>query len=131
MKILKIFASLLVVSLVLLAVGCSASQTAERRLERNGYRVESGEEEDVSNQLNEWGIENVNNIYLVYEDDPEDDIPNAILVEFESQSALEADIVGEDEDIEDYEDYVYRNIFVISLELTNVDQIIDIIKGDN
>jgi len=131
LKLFKILTSVLIASLVLIAVGCSASQTAERRLERNGYRLESGNEEDVSNELNEWGIENVNNIYLVYEDDPDDDIPNAVLVEFESQSALEDDIVGEDEDIEDYEDYIFRNIFVISLEITNVDQIIDIIKGDN
>lgn len=130
MRIFKIIFSVLVVGFVFIAVGCSASATAERRLEQNGYRVESGDEEDVSNELSQWGIENVNNISLVYEGDSDDDVPNAIIIEYSSRTELEADILGDDETIEDYEDNVYENLFVISLEIANIDHIIDIIKAE-
>jgi hypothetical protein len=118
----------MIFSLFIIA-GCSASNTAERRLEREGYVVESGEEKEVSNELSQYGIEDIANIYLVY-DGEDDDIPNAIIVEYDNQDALADDILGEGETLEDYEDNVYRNLFVISLEVMNIDNIIDIIKGN-
>lgn len=118
----------MIFSLFIIA-GCSASNTAERRLEREGYIVESGEEKEVSNELSQYGIEDIANIYLVY-DGEDDDIPNAIIVEYDNQDALADDILGEGETLEDYEDNVYRNLFVISLEVMNIDNIIDIIKGN-
>lgn len=110
-------------------VGCNAAKTAERRLEAEGYVVESGQEDEVSSQLNEFGIEDIKNIYIVYEDE-DDTIPNAIIVEYDSQNDLAEDILADNETLDDYEDNVYKNLFVISLEITNVDQIIDIIKGE-
>jgi hypothetical protein len=125
----KITLALVLMFSMFLLLGCSASNTAERRLEREGYIVESGEEKEVSNELSQYGIEDIANIYFVY-DGEDDDIPNAIIVEYDNQDALADDILGEGETLEDYEDNVYRNLFVISLEVMNIDNIIDIIKGD-
>lgn len=129
MKLKKVSLFIVMIFSLFIIAGCSASNTAERRLEREGYVVESGEEEEVSNELSQYGIEDIANIYLVY-DGEDDDIPNAIIVEYDSQDALADDILGEGETLEDYEDNVYRNLFVISLEVMNIDNIIDIIKGD-
>ncbi len=53
------------------------------RPEDEGYEVESADEEEVSNELFQYGIEDIKNIYLVY--DVEDDvILNAIIVEYEA-----------------------------------------------
>lgn len=129
MKLKKVSLLIVMIFSLFIIAGCSASNTAERRLEREGYVVESGEEEEVSNELSQYGIEDIANIYLVY-DGEDDDIPNAIIVEYDNQDALADDILGEGETLEDYEDNVYRNLFVISLEVMNIDNIIDIIKGD-
>jgi hypothetical protein len=129
LKLKKVSLLIVMIFSLFIIAGCSASNTAERRLEREGYVVESGEEEEVSNELSQYGIEDIANIYLVY-DGEDDDIPNAIIVEYDNQDALADDILGEGETLEDYEDNVYRNLFVISLEVMNIDNIIDIIKGD-
>jgi hypothetical protein len=129
LKLKKVSLFIVMIFSLFIIAGCSASNTAERRLEREGYVVESGEEEEVSNELSQYGIEDIANIYLVY-DGEDDDIPNAIIVEYDSQDALADDILAEGETLEDYEDNVYRNLFVISLEVMNIDNIIDIIKGD-
>lgn len=129
MKLKKLIIFVFILGLGFLLVGCDAARTAENRLEDEGYVVESGDEEEVSNELAQYGIEDIKNIYFVY-DGEDDDIPNAIIVEYDSQAALENDILGEDETKADYEDMIYKNLFVISLEVLNSDNIIDIIKGE-
>lgn len=129
MKLKKLIFFTLLLGFSFLLIGCSAAKTAENRLEDAGYIVESGDEEEVSNELAQYGIEDIKNIYFVY-DGEDDDIPNAIIVEYENEQALEDDILGEDETKTDYEDMIYKNLFVISLEVLNSDNIIDIIKGE-
>ncbi|MFO7968738.1 MAG: hypothetical protein R6U15_01330 [Candidatus Izemoplasmatales bacterium] len=129
MKFKKLFIFTILLGFSFLLIGCNAAKTAQNRLEDAGYIVESGDEDEVSNELSQYGIENITNIYLVY-DDEDDSIPNAIIVEYESEEALENEILGEDESKADYEDMIYKNLFVISLEVMNQDNIIDIIKGD-
>jgi|GEM_PF-4851158 len=130
MRLFKVFLSVLSIGLLVFMLGCNAANTAQRRLEDEGYVVVPGNEEDVSEELSEYGIEDIENIYIIY-DDEDDNIPNGIIVEYSSQAALEEDILAEGETINDYSDYIYRNLFIISLEVTNLDQIIDIVKGES
>lgn len=129
MKLKKLLVFTLIIGFSFLLLGCDAAKTAERRLEDEGYIVESGNEEEVSNELSQYGIEDIENIYFVY-DDEDANVPNAIIIEYSSQAALENDILGEGETIADYEDMVYKNLFVISLEVFNQDNIINIIKNE-
>ncbi len=130
MKFKKLLIFVFILGFGFLLIGCDAANTAERRLEDAGYVVEAGDEEEVSSELDEYGIEDIENIYFVY-DTEGDDIPKAIIVEYESEDALEDDLLGEDESREIYEDMIYENLFVISLEVLDSDNIMDIIRGEN
>jgi hypothetical protein len=124
----KLLSAFVVMFLVLALLGCNAAGPAINKLENEGYVVESGDQEEMDEFKEEYGIEALANVHIIKKS--EDAIsPSGIIFEFESAKVLEAEMLEEGEKAEDYEDFIYKNLWIISFELLDLDNIIDIIKG--
>jgi len=124
----KLLSAFVVMFLVLALLGCNAAGPAINKLENEGYVVESGDQEEMDEFKEEYGIEALANVHIIKKS--EDAIlPSGIIFEFESAKVLEEEMLEEGEKAEDYEDFIYKNLWVISFELLDLDNIIDIIKG--
>lgn len=127
-KMKKLLSAVLVMVLVFVLLGCNVAVPAINKLEKEGYVVESGDQEEMDEFKEEYGIEALANVHIIKKS--EDAIlPSGIIFEFESVKVLEEEMLEEGEKAEDYEDFIYKNLWVISFELLDLDNIIDIIKG--
>lgn len=121
MKFRKVLFGFMFLAFSFILVGCSAMGSAENRLEDEGYRLEEVDEDDVDEFQGEE--ESIKAIYHVYNDN---DIWVATIFEFKSAGVLEDIIEEEGESIEDYEELIHKNLFVITLS----EEVMSIIKGE-
>ena len=124
----KLLSAFVVMFLVLALLGCNAAGPAINKLENEGYVVESGDQEEMDEFKEEYGIEALANVHIIKKSE-DATLPSGIIFEFESAKVLEEEMLEEGEKAEDYEDFIYKNLWVISFELLDLDNIIDIIKG--
>ncbi len=124
----KLLSAFVVMFLALALLGCNAAGPAINKLEKEGYVVESGDQEEMDEFKEEYGIEALANVHIIKKSE-DALLPSGIIFEFESAKVLEEEMLEEGEKAEDYEDFIYKNLWVISFELLDLDNIIDIIKG--
>jgi hypothetical protein len=127
-KMKKLLSAFVVMFLALALLGCNAAGPAINKLEKEGYVVESGDQEEMDEFKEEYGIEALANVHIIKKSE-DALLPSGIIFEFESAKVLEEEMLEEGEKAEDYEDFIYKNLWVISFELLDLDNIIDIIKG--
>ena len=117
----------LLLSMVALA-SCSAANTAERRLEDEGFNVESADEEEAKSYSETYDLEGFKNIHIIYSDSDvlDTEVIAGIIIEYKSRNALEEALDLDDNDEEP--NNMYRNIYIIDLSIQY--DIIAIIKGE-
>jgi len=120
----KLFLVLFLLLSGVFMASCSATNTAERRLENEGFVLESADQEETDEFIEEYDIEGFKNIHFIY-NDSNSVIPIGIIVEYKSKNALKEalDLDESDEEV----DNMYRNIYIIDLSIKH--DLVDIIKG--
>lgn len=110
MKKIGLFFIILIISFTL--VSCSGLDTVQERLESEGYRMEKLSEEDLENYFPNMDEDmKFKNLYMVY--DPEDEYVG-LIYEFSSERALKNVFDDINAKEEDYEQYVYKNLYIQS-----------------
>ena len=130
----KVLSFIVVFALAFVLAGCSSSgiDKATDRLEAEGYTVALATDEDLEDLDASMAESEVEAVYLVKTDYEDIEITVAWIFEFESESALEEALeLEEGESIEDYEDFIYKNLFVLDMGSWIGDEdVMPIIKGE-
>lgn len=123
----KLFLVLFLLLSSLTLASCSAANTAQRRLEDEGFTVESADEEEAESYSEEYDLEGFKNIHIIYTDSDilDTEVIAGIIIEYKSKNALEEALDLDDDDEEPSQ--MYRNIYIIDLSIQY--DIVDIIKG--
>ncbi len=120
----KLFLVLFLLLSGIFMTSCSGVNTAERRLEDEGFVLKSADQEETDEFIEAYDIEGFKNIHYIY-NDSDSIIPIGILVEYKSKNALEEALNFED--LEEEPDNVYRHLLIIDLSIQH--DLVEIIKG--
>ena len=120
----KLFLVLFLLLFGIFMTSCSGVNTAERRLEDEGFVLKSADQEETNEFIEAYDIEGFKNIHYIY-NDSDSIIPIGILVEYKSKNALEEALNFED--LEEEPDNVYRHLLIIDLSIEH--DLVEIIKG--
>ena len=127
MNLRRILLSLLFSGLVILMVSCNNMNTVENRFEDSVYTIEEVESLDEYLFIDEDNdILEIIDAFYILKDEVDDVV--AYIYEFESKGALKDLLEGEGFVIDDFGDYIYKNIFIITL-VKNDQPIIDAFQG--
>ncbi|MFW5888812.1 MAG: hypothetical protein ACOCUD_00365 [Bacillota bacterium] len=114
MKIRRIIFSFLLIGLVFSVVACNNMNTVEKRFEDSVYTIEEVESLDEYLFIDEDNdVADIIEAFYILKDEVDDVV--AYIYEFESQKALKDLLAEEGFKVEDFGDYIYKNIFIITL----------------
>ncbi len=127
MKLRRLLLSFLLIGMALTMVACNNMNTVEDRFDDSVYSLEEVESLDDYLFIDEDDdiLEIIEGFYILK--DEVDDIV-AYIYEFESQNALEDLLEEEGYTINEFGDYIYKNIFIVTL-IENDQPIINAFQG--
>ena len=129
----KLFSFIVVLAMAFVLVGCDSStiDSATKRLEDAGYKVEVLSGDDLAEVRGEYDEEKLINVFYVKTTVDNVEMPIALIYEFKSEAVLEEEMLREGASTEGLEDYFYDNLFVLDMSsyLTD-DDIMSIIRGE-
>jgi len=130
----KLFSFIVVLAIMaFVLVGCDSStiDSATKRLEDAGYKVEVLSGDDLAEVRGEYDEEKLINVFYVKTTVDNVEMPIALIYEFKSEAVLEEEMLREGGSTEGLEDYFYDNLYVLDMSsyLTD-DDIMSIIRGE-
>ncbi|MFO7968755.1 MAG: hypothetical protein R6U15_01415 [Candidatus Izemoplasmatales bacterium] len=127
MKLRRLLLSFLLIGMTVTMVACNNMNTVEDRFDDSVYSLEEVESLDDYLFIDEDDdvLEIIEGFYILK--DEVDDIV-AYIYEFESQNALEDLLEEEGYTINEFGDYIYKNIFIVTL-IENDQPIINAFQG--
>lgn len=127
MKLRRLLLSFLLIGMTVTMVACNNMNTVEDRFDDSVYSLEEVESLDDYLFIDEDDdvLEIIEGFYILK--DEVDDIV-AYIYEFESQNALEDLLEEEGYTINEFGDYIYKNIFIVTL-IENDQPIINAFHG--
>lgn len=122
MKLKRVITIFMFVGLFLTLVGCNEMGSVTKRFEKEGYTVEMMDKDHSLYEEDYDDMDGLKNIYFVLD---EDDQMVAMIFEFSSEKALKDALDNDNVDIEDYKEFINKNLFISASD----QDIIDIFQG--